>query len=219
MWINHGIFESEKAIIPLKKNDSDAFMFITFEGGDGSGKSTQIQKLYDYLVQQGRNVLLTREPGGLAMCERVRDVLFEHAWSPIPEALLFSASRYELCTRVIAPALKGGAVVLCDRFLDSTRVYQGAVLGVPEAFLEMIFKHAVPVKPDRTLIFDIDPVVAQKRLSTRKETNHMDDRALSFHQNVRTSFLKIAHAEPERCRIIDAAQEEDYVFNDVLRNI
>lgn len=202
-----------------KKRADRLSMFITFEGGDGSGKSTQIQKLCAYLRQNGKNVYVTREPGGLPMCERVRDVLFEYAWSPIPEALLFSASRYELCQQVILPALSRGEIVLCDRFVDSTRVYQGDVLGVPKPLLDAIITHAVPLKPDLTFLFDMDPDVAHARLNTRNDTNHMDDRDRSFHQKVRACFLDLATREPARFRVISAHHDVDTVFHDVVQGL
>ena len=192
-------------------------MFITFEGGEGSGKSTQIERVQNYLKNRGYDVCVTREPGGVPMCERVRDILFDYAWSALSEALLFSASRYELSTRVIQPALTRGGVVLCDRFIDSTRVYQGYVRGVPMDMIDTIIKHAVPVMPDLTLIFDMDPTRARSRLAGRDDINHMDDRPLSFHERVRSGFLDLAKKDPKRCVVIQADQHPDAVFHDICQ--
>lgn len=192
-------------------------MFITFEGGEGTGKSTQIQKLYDHWIACGHSVLLTREPGGLPMCEDVRRTLFSHTWSPMSEFLLFSASRHELCQQSIVPALKSGNTVICDRFTDSSRVYQGYVLGVSSDFMESVIQESVPVQPDLTIVLDMDPVIAHARLRQRTDLNHMDHRPMDFHKRVRAGFLKVAEENPKRCRVVNADQEADVVFKDILK--
>ncbi len=183
-------------------------MFITFEGGEATGKTTQIHLLKKYLEEKGKSVVLTREPGGDENCERIRSLLLEHTWEPITEAFLFNASRYEHCKKVIEPALNEGKIVLCDRFMDSTMVYQGYGLGLSLEFLKTLQHYAVTRVPDLTFIFDLDPLIARARLALRSHNNHIDDRDLNFHEKVRAGFLTIAKNAPKRCVVVDASMEE-----------
>ncbi len=160
-------------------------------------------------MYRGKDVLLTREPGGNPSCEFVRDLLLHHTWEPTTEAFLFNASRHEHCKKVIEPALKEGKIVVCDRFMDSTIAYQGYGLGISLAFLKALQDYAVTRLPTRTFIFDLDPTIAQERLQKRLNNNSIDARSLSFHQRVREGFLAIARENTERCIVLDACEEQE----------
>jgi dTMP kinase len=182
---------------------------ITFEGGEGGGKSTQLQSLAQNLTSVGIDVVTTREPGGTEGAEAIRNLVTEGAadrWSPLTETLLFLAARHDHVSRLIKPALAKGQWVLCDRFIDSTRVYQGiaGTLG-----LELIDRlHATifeNVTPDLTLLLDV-PV--ERGLARRRETgeiNRFDQMVTDFHQAVRTGFLELAATETDRFAIVDAS--------------
>lgn len=189
-------------------------MFITFEGPDGSGKSTQIKRLAERLRADGRQVLLTREPGGTAIGEQIRNVLHDlhnTAMQPRAEILLYSAARAQLVGEVILPHLAGGGVVLSDRYYDSTLAYQGYGHGLDLAALRQITAFATHgLKPDVTLLFDLDPDLGlQRRLANREEWNRLDAYDLAFHQRVRAGYLELLRAEPERWIRLDAAQERE----------
>ncbi|MBX9977576.1 MAG: dTMP kinase [Alphaproteobacteria bacterium] len=194
-------------------------MFITFEGGEASGKSTQIQKVRQCFESLNKPVVLTREPGGTAECELIRNLLLHHQWEPTTEAFLFNASRHEHMKTLIEPALAAGKTVLCDRFMDSTMVYQGYGLGMSLAFLKTLQDHAVNTAPDLTFIFDLDPGIALKRLVNRGDNNHIDNRSLDFHQKVRAGFLTLAQQNSKRCHVIDAAKDQETIFHLILEKI
>jgi dTMP kinase len=194
--------------------------FITFEGGEGAGKSTQVRRLSARLQAQGLEVVATREPGGSPGAEAIRDLLVKgeaDRWSPVTETLLMYAARRDHIERVISPALARDAWVVCDRFADSTRAYQGAAGGTDPAFIAAMETHVLEtVRPDLTLIFDL-PVAdglarahglasAQNHTETRFES-----KGIAFHERLRAAFLQIAAAEPERCAVIDAAAAMDAV--------
>lgn len=194
---------------------------LTFEGGEGSGKSTQIKQLRYALEACGEKVLLTREPGGSPGAEDIRRLLVEGdpgRWDAVTEALLVSAARRDHVERVIRPALAQGQWVLCDRFFDSTTAYQGAGHGVPVAMLEELRRAAVgALAPDLTFVLDIDVETGLGRAQGRggAETRfERFDRA--FHQRVRDGFLAIAKAEPERVRVIDASGTPEAVAAAIL---
>lgn len=187
--------------------------FITLEGGEGAGKSTQAKLLRDRLAARGIDVVLTREPGGSPRAEAIRTVLLSgkaKRLGPMGEALLFYVARDSHLELTIRPALARGAWVVCDRFHDSTRAYQGAAGGVPIAALDALERIVVgATQPDLTLILDLPADEGLKRAAQRAEaTDQQADRFESmdprFHQNLREEFLKIAEAEPWRCAIIDA---------------
>jgi dTMP kinase len=185
-------------------------MFITFEGPDGSGKSTQIRQLAERLRAQGRDVLLTREPGGTAIGEQIRAVLHDlenTAMQPRTEILLYSAARAQLVGEKIKPHLAAGGIVLSDRYYDSTLAYQGYGHGLDLAALRQITDFATQsLTPDLTLLLDIDPETGlQRRLANREEWNRLDDYALAFHRRVRAGYLELAQAEPWRWVCLDAA--------------
>jgi dTMP kinase len=184
--------------------------FISLEGGEGVGKSTQTVLLVEALEAQGLRVLRTREPGGSAGAEAIRTLLLsgaEERWSPQAEALLFAAARADHVRSVIQPALNDGQWVVCDRFLDSSRAYQGGAIGLGDDTILTL--HGIGSNgflPDRTLIFDMPDDQSMQRAMARD--GHAGDRIgrrpQAFHQAVAVGFRAIAHAEPERCRLIDA---------------
>lgn len=186
--------------------------FITFEGGEGAGKSTQIARLADRLRGDHYEVVVTREPGGSPGAEAVRHVLLSGAaepFGPKMEAILFAAARSDHVEQVIRPAVERGAVVLCDRFLDSSRVYQGVTGGLDPAFMTALERVAVNgVMPDLTLILDLDPAEGLRRAAVRRGkgvADRFEKETLAIHQRRRDAFLAIARSEPERCVVIDAA--------------
>lgn len=198
---------------------SERGWFITFEGGEGSGKSTQIRHLKKTLEKKGFDVLITREPGGSAGGEAVRHVLLTGAAEPFGsemEAILFSAARSDHVETIIKPALEAGTVVLCDRFLDSTRVYQGVTGDVDMEFLKKLEEIACEdCWPDLTLVLDIDPSEGLKRAKERRAEGEAADRferePIKLQRRRRKAFLDIAKQEPERCVVIDASGTEKSV--------
>ncbi len=192
--------------------------FITFEGGEGAGKSTQIRLLAARLREVAREVVLTREPGGTPLAERLRSVILSGGakkFGPLGEALLFSAARIDHIDRKIRPALSRGAYVLCDRFADSTRAYQGAKGGVDPTLLLTLEKVALGgVAPDLTFILDLPPESGMERARKRRGENAADRfeaEDLAFHEGLREKFLEIARAEPKRCRVVDATAPPEKV--------
>lgn len=198
--------------------------FITFEGGEGTGKSSQIKLLEAALVNNGRDVLVTREPGGSSGAEAVRLVLLSGAAEPLGaelEAILFAAARSDHVETIIKPALKAGKTVLCDRFFDSTRVYQGATGKVDAALLRRL-EHIACEEcwPDLTLILDLDPAEGVRRAAARRSMPGGPDRfekeILAKHVKRRKAYLAIARAEPGRCVVIDASGSRNQVHKRVL---
>jgi dTMP kinase len=192
--------------------------FITFEGGEGAGKSTQIRLLAARLREHAREVVTTREPGGTPMAERLRSFILSgkaREFGVLGEALLFSAARIDHIDRIIRPALSRGAYVLCDRFADSTRAYQGARGGVADKRLLALEKVALAgVTPGLTLILDLPPEIGLERARQRRgegEADRFEGEDLAFHAQLRARFLDIARAEPERCAVIDATRSPEAV--------
>lgn len=188
-------------------------IFITFEGGEGAGKSTQIVTLAQALRGTGLEVLVTREPGGSSGAEAVRHVLLSGAAEPFGpgmEALLFAAARSDHVEQVIRPAVARGAVVLCDRFMDSSRVYQGVTGNLDAGFMRALEKVAINgMVPDLTIILDLDAEEGLRRAAVRRGSGGADryeKETLDVHRRRREAFLEIARAEPERCVVIDAGQ-------------
>ena len=193
-------------------------LFITFEGGEGVGKSTQITRIAEKLRARGFDVLATREPGGSPGAEAVRHVLLSGAaepFGPNMEALLFAAARSDHVEQVIRPAVERGAIVLCDRFLDSSRVYQGVTGNLEPAFVEALEKVAINgMMPDITLILDVDPALGLQRAMARRGegiADRFEKEDLAVHQRRREAYLAIAAAEPERCVVIDASSAPEQV--------
>jgi dTMP kinase len=190
--------------------------FITFEGGEGAGKSTQLTRLVGRLEGQGRTVVATREPGGSPGAEDIRALVLQgqaDRWSPVTETLLMYAARRDHVERVIRPALTNGAWVVCDRFFDSTRAYQGAAGGVDPALISALEAHVVEAtRPDLTLIFDLPVNEGLARAHARAgHEMRFESKGLDFHQRLRDGFLAIAKAEPGRCAVIDATGALDEV--------
>ena len=185
---------------------------ITLEGGEGAGKSTQARRLSGRLSAAGKKVVLTREPGGSEGAESIRGLLLTGGadrWSPVSEVLLFYAARSDHLERTIAPALAAGAWVICDRFADSTRAYQGAAGGVSDDFLESLERHVLgQLRPDLTLILDLPVETGLARAAQRPGAEtRFETKDVAFHQRLRDGFLAIAKAEPERCAVVDAAAD------------
>ncbi|WP_157017867.1 dTMP kinase [Mesorhizobium xinjiangense] len=197
-------------------------LFITFEGGEGAGKSTQIRRLADLLAKEGRQTLVTREPGGSPGAEAIRHVLLSGAaerFGPELEAILFAAARSDHVEQVIRPAIEAGKIVLCDRFMDSSRVYQGVTGGLDPAFMRALEKVTVnATMPDLTIILDLDPEEGLRRAVARRgedTADRFEKETIAVHRQRRDAFLEIARAEPERCVVIDASRDEDTVAADV----
>ena len=183
--------------------------FITFEGGEGAGKSTQLKRLVAHLASAGREVVATREPGGSPGAESIRELVLNGAadrWSPVTETLLMYAARRDHVERVIRPALARGAWVVCDRFADSTRAYQGAAGGTDPGLIAAMETFILEdTRPDLTLIFDLPVEAGLARATTRAGAElRFESKGLAFHERLRAGFLAIAQAEPKRCAVIDA---------------
>lgn len=211
----------EAGELPLRKHPG---WFVTLEGGEGAGKSTQIGRLRNRLEERGYEVVTTREPGGSPRAESIRAfVLDGHATSfgGFGETLLFAAARADHVDRAIRPAVERGAVVLCDRFADSTRVYQGQLAGIPDPVIAALERVAVGgVRPDLTLILDLPAKVGLARAARRRELVHeqadrYEREELAFHTRVREGFLAIAASEPNRCVVLDAGKEPHAVEEDM----
>ncbi|HEY8345697.1 MAG TPA: dTMP kinase [Symbiobacteriaceae bacterium] len=183
-------------------------LFLTFEGMDGSGKTTQLKLLLEYLESRGIDFVFTREPGGTPLAERIRELLLDPAhagMSVVAEALLFAAGRTDHVNRVIRPALEAGKVVICDRFVDSSLVYQGYAGGLPLEFLIQINEMATgALKPHRTIVLDIDPVLALQR-KNGEAADRIEQKDLWFHQQVREGYRELARMEPRRIKLVDAS--------------
>ena len=190
--------------------------FITFEGGEGAGKSTQLKQLVASLQLAQRQVVSTREPGGSVGAEAIRELVLNGSvdrWSAATETLLMYAARRDHIERTIRPALDRGHWVVCDRFADSTRAYQGTAGGVDSQFIAALEAHVLEhTRPNLTLIFDIDPEIGLRRAHSRAGSEmRFESKGLLFHQRLRESFLAIAEDEPERCVVIDALGSVDEV--------
>jgi dTMP kinase len=203
-------------------------VFITLEGGEGTGKSTQIKLLQEALGAAGVDALITREPGGTDQAERIRNLLLQRdsgSFDPMTEALLLFAARREHLVNKIWPALEKGQWVISDRFADSSRAFQGYGMGLDMQVIEGLYQFvAGKFQPDLTFIFDIDPAIGLKRSVQRQRKAKMtEDRyermGLPFHQRLRQGYLEIARKFPERCVIIDAAQDIQTIHQQVLRVI
>ncbi len=198
-------------------------LFVSFEGGEGAGKSTQIRRLAERLRERGHEVLVTREPGGSPGAEAVRHVLLSGAaemFGTRMEAILFAAARNDHVEDVIRPALSRGTIVLCDRFMDSSRVYQGVTGNLEPDYIEALQRVAVNgVIPHCTLILDIPAEVglerARKRASAVTAPDRFEKEEMQTHEKRREAFLDIAAREPERCHIIDAQKSEDEIAAEI----
>jgi dTMP kinase len=198
-------------------------LFISLEGIDGSGKSTQTRRLQAALAEQGHDVLLTREPGGAPGAEEIRRLLVEgdpNRWSAETEILLFTAARRDHLERTIQPALDAGRIVVTDRFADSTRVYQGTTRGDLRALVDQIHALAIQKEPDLTIILDMDPKSALSRgLARQSGEDRFEEFGLSFQTALRTGFVALASEFGDRCRVVDAAQSEDQIAAEILSHL
>jgi dTMP kinase len=194
-------------------------MFITLEGPDGSGKTSQMAGLAEFLKDQGYDLIATREPGGTEIGDQIRKVLFNldnKAMNPRTEILLFQSSRAQIVEEVIRPALNAGKVVLCDRYADSTFAYQGYGHGVEMNTLREIVQFATGgLTPDLTLFLDVEASEGLKRRNKGGDWNRLDDYSLDFHRRVRAGYAEMIAAEPERWVVIDAARKPEQVAKDL----
>ncbi|MGF1448390.1 MAG: dTMP kinase [Opitutales bacterium] len=185
-------------------------MFITLEGPEGSGKSTQLQRLQTRLEAAGHTVVALREPGGTELGEAIRNLLKTRAMCAEAELLLFAASRAQLVREVIEPALDAGKVVLCDRFLDSTTVYQGAARALPAESVERVSTVAASdCRPSLTLVLDLPVAESFRRIEARGELDRFEQAGQAFHEAVRRGYHELAAREPERVRLLDGQQSAD----------
>ena len=199
-------------------------MFITFEGPEGSGKTSQIMPLVNTLRQKGYKVFPTREPGGTVIGDQIRQVLTRldnKSMHPRTEILLFCASRAQLVHEAILPRLEQGEIVLCDRYADSTLAYQGYGHGLDMDFLRSLLSFATSaLKPDLTLLLDLDPEMGlRRRMNSGGEWNRLDAYELAFHQRVRQGYLKMAQEDPGRWKVVDAGQAPEKVQASLLKSI
>lgn len=200
-------------------------LFITFEGGEGSGKSTAIKSLTKKLEKLGYDVILTREPGGTPIAEQIREVILNKKntdMDPMTEALLYAAARRQHLQEKILPALKEGKVVLCDRFLDSSLAYQGGArnLGIDRVY-ELNQFATEGVLPDITVFFDLKPEVGLARIeaNANREVNRLDVEKMGFHERVYSAFMELAKRYPERYLIIDASKKPEEVAEETYQAI
>lgn len=194
--------------------------FITFEGGEGAGKSTQVRRLVTRLEAAGVEVVATREPGGSPGAEAIRALVLTglaDRWSPVTETLLMYGARRDHLERTIIPALERGAWVVCDRFADSTRAYQGGAGGVAPELIAALEQHVLAeVRPDLTLVFDLPVEVGLARAETHAQASghsetRFESKGVAFHERLRAAFGEIAAIEPDRCVLVDAADTMDRV--------
>jgi dTMP kinase len=204
--------------------------FITFEGGEGSGKSTQVRLLAGRLEKAGKQVVATREPGGSPLAERIRAILLDGDRPPmaaLTEALLFSAARSDHLDQTIRPALARGQWVICDRFADSTRMYQGVAGGIAAAVVETLEGIVVgQSKPDLTIILDVPADVGLSRVAGRRlaggapsASDSFEARDLTFHERLREGYVRLAETESQRCVLVDAMQPPDAIVDVVWAHL
>jgi len=196
-------------------------MFITLEGPEGSGKTSQLSAFADFLREQGYEVLTTREPGGTAIGDQIRQILVSMEnknLHPRTEIMLFLSARAQLVEQVIKPALSNGKIVVCDRYGDSTLAYQGYVHGLPLETLRKMLGFATDgLKPELTLYLDLEVEVGLLRKKKEQEWNRLDAYEAAFHRRVRQGYLTMAAAEPERWKVIEASQPKDDVQRDMRK--
>ena len=192
-------------------------LFITFEGGDGCGKTTQIKLLDEYLRNKGYKTLLTREPGSIGLGEKVREILlnYDGEVSSVCESFLFLADRAQNVDCIIKPALKEGVIVICDRHTDSSVAYQGYGRGLDIERINMLNNIATSgLKPDLTIVLDVDVETSQARVGSEKD--RMESAGIEFFERVRKGYLEIAKQEPERVKVVDAKQTIEDIHNQIL---
>lgn len=194
--------------------------FITFEGIDGAGKSTQIDAVSSFLRERGIEVILTREPGGTPLAEKIRAMLLHDGMGATAETLLFFAARADHIARVIEPALARGAWVLSDRFTDATYAYQVGGKNYPGRHVETLERLVQgDLQPDRTVLFDIDPAEAARRLAATRAPDRFESEGVRFFESVRNAYLERARKAPERFFIVSTMQAPDLVRAELLREV
>lgn len=198
--------------------------FITFEGGEGAGKTTQAERIIDALAAVEIEAVLTREPGGTFGAEAIRELVLSGShdrWSGMTELLLMYAARIDHVEKLIKPALERGAWVICDRFSDSSMAYQGVARGLGTDRVEAIHTAVMNgFQPDMTILFDIDPILALKRVKTRGEDlSRFDTETLDFHKKLRAAFLEMAEKSPDRFETIDAASSRDAITTQIKHSM
>ncbi|MBD7970864.1 dTMP kinase [Paenibacillus gallinarum] len=200
-------------------------IFITLEGGEGSGKTTMIARLSNYLEERNISYLVTREPGGIEIAEKIRSIILdpEHtAMDARTEALLYAAARRQHLVEKVIPALEEGLIVLCDRFVDSSLAYQGYARGIGVEEIRSINLFATEdITPNVTIYFDVDPEIGFARIAANqeREVNRLDLENRLFHDKVRAGYLKLVENEPERIKMIDASLSPDEVFCSLIANL
>ncbi len=205
-------------------------MFITLEGIEGSGKTTQIDRLAEFLADNGKECVTTRQPGGTVIGETIRSILLNpsnHSLQPMAELLLYLADRAQHINEIIRPALAAGKSVICDRYFDATVVYQGFARGLSVELLLELHKILFDnLKPDVTLLLDLSPQLGLKRawqqLNSGQRVGHesrFENEALVFHEKVRAGYLELARLEPQRFHVIDAARSPDEVFAQISKKL
>lgn len=197
-------------------------IFITIEGGEGSGKSTAITEIEKYFKALGRKVITTREPGGIKISEEIRDIILDVKNTNMTketETLLYAASRMQHLSEKIIPALNEGYVVICDRYIDSSFVYQGISRGVGIKNVEMANHFALDYMPDLTLFLDVRPSVGLKRIEGRGKLDRLDLESIEFHNKVYEGYLKISELYKERIVKINGEQEPSKVIDDIIKVI
>ena len=196
-------------------------LFITFEGPEGAGKTTVIQKIAERLAQENIDVLATREPGGIEIAEKIRTIILNPAHTAMEErteALLYAAARSQHYFEKVRPALDAGKMVICDRFIDSSLAYQGYARGIGVDEVLSINEFAIGKKlPDITILFDLDPEIGLARIHahSEREVNRLDVESLAFHQKVREGYLQLVDRYPERIQVVNADQNIEHVVEDV----
>ena len=197
----------------------DKGYFISFEGIDGSGKSTQIQRLADFLRSLRFDIVVTREPGGSVGGEEIRKLLLQgdvDRWSAETEILLFTAARRDHLERIILPAMKNGQIVICDRFTDSTRMYQGMRGPKLKKLVDMLDKEVIGHEPDLTILIDIDPEIGLRRAKSRETVEErFEDFGLELQKKMRKGFLNLSKQFSNRISVIDGHQSEDNVSKEI----
>ncbi len=200
-------------------------MFITFEGPEGSGKSTIASKVYEILKNEGKDIILTREPGGSYIAEQIRKILLKRnntEMDILTEALLFAASRRQHLAEKVIPSIKNGSIVLCDRFIDSSLAYQGYARGIGiDKVMNINLFATEGMLPDLTILFDIESEIGLERIDANpnREVNRLDLERLEFHKKVRQGYLELERRFPERIKKIDASKSIDEVVSDCLKII
>lgn len=197
-------------------------IFITFEGPEGSGKTTICRMVWQYLLESGQKVILTREPGGVDIAEKIRDIILDNKHTNMDarcEAILYAAARRQHLVEKVNPYLEKNYIVLSDRYLDSSLAYQGygREIGIDEVYRLNLFATDNKL-PDITILFDLDPAIGLARViqDDEHEKNRLDNEKLSFHQKVREGFLLVAKMFPDRIKIVDASARIDVVFKETL---